>query len=130
MGIIFQNIFIQYLEWQFFDVPIEILKGWRNFLKFNLHYFSIIPLLKTLFSPWKRYTWSRERGFSFSDFLEVLFSNLITRIIGAIMRSFLIITGLLAEIIIIFIGIFVFLGWLILPIILIFSIYYGFRMLF
>jgi len=130
MSIIFQNILIQYLIWHFFDVPREILRAWRNFLKFNLNYFSVISLLKTLFSPWRRYTWSRGRGFSVSDYLEVLFSNFISRIIGAIMRSFLIFIGIFAEILIIFVGFFIFLGWFILPIILIWILTYAFGKIF
>ena len=130
MSIIFQNILVEYLIWQFFDIPKEILKGWENFLRFNLEYFSIISLLKTFFSPWHRYTWSRERGFSFSDYFEVLFSNILSRIIGVILRSFLIIIGIFAEALIFFAGFFVFLGWFILPIILILLFLHGLGMLF
>jgi len=122
-----QNILFQYFIWQFFEAPKEILKAWRNFLKFNLNYFSIFLLLKTLFSPWRRYQMSYGKGFDIGRYLEAFFSNLIFRLLGAIVRSFLIVIGLLAEIFIVFCGIIIFLGWLILPILLVLGIYHGFR---
>ena len=124
-----QNILFQWLSWQFFEVPRDILKGWKNFLKFNLTYFSVPLLIKSFFSPWKKYRVSYGKGFDIGKYAEAFFSNLIFRILGAIMRSFVIIIGLLVEIFIIFCGIILFLGWLILPILLIIGIYNGFRIL-
>lgn len=125
-----QNIFFQWIFWQFFEVPKNILKAWRNFLKFNLNYFSIPLLLKTFFSPWRRYKVSYGKGFDFGKYFEALFSNLIFRILGAILRSFLIFIGLLAEIFIILSGVIVFSGWLISPILLIWGLIFGFKFLF
>lgn len=125
-----QNIFLQYLIWQFFEMPRNILIGWKNFLKFGINYFSVPLLLKTLFSPWHKYSWAYPRGFDIGKYLEAFISNLISRILGAILRIFLIIFGILLEIFIIFVGLAVFLGWLILPIFLIFGLYHGFRILF
>jgi len=124
-----QNIFFQWLSWQFFDVPIDILKAWKNFLKFNLNFFSVPLLIRTLLSHWRQYKWYYPRGLKIGKDLEVFASNLISRILGAIMRSFLILVGLFVEIFIFFIGLIIFLGWLILPILLIWGLYYGFRIL-
>jgi hypothetical protein len=123
------NMLFQWLFWQFFEMLGNILKSWKNFLKFNLNYFSVPLLLKTFFSPWRRYRWSYGKGFDIKRYFEAFFSNLISRILGAILRSFLIFIGLLAEIFIIFAGTIIFLGWLALPILLIFGIYHGFRIL-
>jgi len=125
-----QNILILWIKWQFFEVPGNILKAWKNFLKFNLNYFSISLLFKTLFSHWHRYKWFYPRGLQIGKRLEVLLSNLISRFLGAIMRIFLILIGLLAEIFIILAGLAIILGWIILPILLIFGIYHGFKILF
>ncbi|MDI6603177.1 MAG: hypothetical protein QME57_03635 [Patescibacteria group bacterium] len=121
-----QNIIIQYLFWQFLEVPKSILMGWRNFLKFGLNYFSIPLLLKTLFSPWHRYTWTYPRGFDIGKYFEVFISNLISRIFGAVLRVLLIIIGILAEIFIIFAGALIFIGWLIGPALLIAGLIFGF----
>jgi len=123
-------ILIQYLSWHFSDVPKDILRGWKNFLKFGLNYFSISSLFKTLFSHWRKYRWFYPKGFDIGKYIEVFFSNLISRILGAILRIFLIITGVLAEIFIIFAGIVIFLGWLILPALLIAGLIFGIKTIF
>lgn len=121
------NIIFQYLQWHFIDQTKAILRAWKNFLLFNLNYWSIALLLKTLFSPWRKYRYSYGRGFDIKRFFETFSFNVISRAMGVIMRSILIFIGILTEIFIFFIGIIIFLGWLILPILLILGIYYGFR---
>lgn len=108
-------IVLEFLLWYFVKVPQKILGAWRNFLKFNIEFFSIPLLLKTLFAHWRKYKWAYPRGFDLGVYLEVWFSNLISRTLGAIVRLFLIFIGILAEIIIFFAGAIVFLGWLALP---------------
>ena len=130
MSEVFQNIFFQYLGWQFFDVPKKLIKVWKNFLLFNLNYFSIPLLIKTLFAPWRKYKVSYGRGFDIGKYFEALLSNLIFRILGAIIRIFLIIIGLFLEVLIIFAGIAVFLGWIAGPVILIYGLIFGFKVLF
>jgi hypothetical protein len=125
-----ENIFFQWLIFQFFDAPKEILKAWRNFLIFNLNYFSIPVLLRTLFAYWRKYSWAYPRGFDLSKNLEVAASNFISRIIGALMRIILICIGIAVEIFIFFLGAAIFLIWLILPGLIIFLLYHGFRILF
>lgn len=124
-----QNMLFQYFFWHLIEAPKEMFRIWRNFLRFNLEYFSIVLLLKTLFYPWRRYKMSYGRGFNIGRFLESLFSNLIFRALGAIIRSILIFLGLLTQVFIIFIGITIFIFWLFLPLFLILGLYYGFRIL-
>jgi len=124
-----ENILIQYLSWQFFDVPKKLIKVWKNFLLFNLNYFSILLLIKTLFAPWRRYKMSYGRGFDIGRYFEAFISNLIFRTLGAIVRIFLIIIGLFAEVFIILAGIIVFFGWLVLPIVLITGLIFGLKVL-
>ncbi len=91
-------------------------------MAFNLNYFSIALLFKTFFSPWRRYTWEYPRGFDIGKILETLFSNLISRLIGAIVRLFFIILGIICELLIFLIGLTLLLGWYFLPVILIGSL--------
>lgn len=125
-----QNIFLKWLIFQFFDAPKEILKAWRNFLIFNLNYFSIPVLLRTLFAYWRKYSWDYPKGFDLAKYLEVAVSNFISRILGAIMRVILIFIGIIVEIFILFLGGAIFLAWFILPAFIIFLLYHGFRILF
>ena len=63
-------------------------------------------------------------------YFEILISNVISRILGAIMRSFLIAIGLLIELFYFVFGALIFFGWLVLPAFLIIGLYYGFTILF
>lgn len=125
-----QNIFFQWIFWQFFSAPKNIFLGWRNFFIFNLNYFSVLPLLKTLFAPWRRYRWVYPKGFDIAKYLEVLTSNLISRVLGAVTRASLIIIALAVEILIVLAGIIILICWLLLPAILIFGLVVGFNLLF
>lgn len=125
-----KNIIFQYIFWQFWESPKNVLAAWSNFLKFGLHYFSLPLLLKTLFSPWRRYRWYYPKGFYPVKYLEVFFSNLISRILGLVLRIFLIIAGILFEVFIFFAGLIVFLFWLALPFFLIAGFFYGGKILF
>jgi len=120
-----ENIIGLWFFWYFFEIPKEILKGWKNFLLFGLNYFSIPLLLKTLFSHWKRYYWVRGRGFSIGEYFNVLLSNLMSRFLGALVRICLIIVGLAFEAFIVIAGLVIFFGWIFLLILLILGLVFG-----
>lgn len=124
-----QNIIFQWISWQFFEMPRNILVGLRNFLKFGLNYFSIPLLLKTLFSHWRRYRWLYPKGLDLGKYFEALISNLISRFLGFIMRLVLIIVGILAEIFILFVGTVIFIGWLIIPALFLAGLWFGFKVI-
>lgn len=124
------KVFFLYLQWHFSDQPKLILRGWGNCLKFNLNYWSLPLLLRTLFSHWHRYKYSYGRSVDFKRYFEALTFNIISRVLGAIIRACLIIIGLFTEIVVFFIGILVFLLWIFLPVLIIAGIFYGFKLLF
>lgn len=125
-----QSIILQFLIWYLIDKPKAILRAWKNLLIFNLNYFSIPLLLKTFFSPWRKYRWSYGRGFDFKIYLEAFASNAIMRALGALLRFFLIFLGIILEFFIILIGIGVLIIWFLLPLILIGFLIIGFHFLF
>jgi len=127
MNAISQNIFIQYLVWYFYDQPRKILKTWKGFLLFNLEYFSVFLLLKTFFSLWRQYKWFYPRGLDIPKYLETFFSNIISRVLGAILRTFIILAGIFFEILILIIGFLIFVGWLVLPALLISVLFFGIK---
>lgn len=122
------NILLQCLVWQFWDVPKAILRGWKNFLLFNLNYFSLPILLKTFFSHWRRYYSPYGKTFEIWKNIESFVFNVMSRIIGAILRTVLIVFGALIEILIILIGLIVLIGWLILPVLLLIGLWFGFKL--
>ncbi len=69
-----------------------------NLIVFFPYFFSFVPLLKTLFYPWKHIVTKKEiRGFSFSEYLNRLFLNIMSSCIGASMRLSLISFFILFE---------------------------------
>lgn len=98
-----------FLTWHFSVVPREFIIGWKNLLVFNFHFFSTKILLRTLFAPWKRKTIEKTTtGFNLNEWFTVFTFNLISRVVGAIVRLCLISWSLLAEISIVIFGLLVF----------------------
>ncbi len=124
-----KNIFLHWLSWHFYDMPKAILKAWRNFLWFNLNYFSLPILLKTLFSPWHRYRYSYTKPFSFKKYINIWFFNTMSRAIGFFLRILIIISGVLIEVFIFFAGIILFFCWLLLPIFLLLLLFFGVKLI-
>lgn len=125
-----QNIFWQFLEWYFIDQSLLIFKAWKNYLRFNFEYFSIPLLLKTFFSPWRRYIWSYGRGFNFKRYLDTFVSNAIFRGLGAVLRFFLILIGIILEIVVFLVGIIALVFWFLLPFIVISIFIFGLQIYF
>jgi hypothetical protein len=125
-----ESILIQYLSWHFISCFKGLLNVWRSFLLFNLNYWSLPLLLRTLFSPWRRYQYSYGKGFDIKRFFEVLTFNSISRTMGFIMRTFLIVFGILTELALLLGGVLALLCWLVLPGLILLSFYHGCRILF
>jgi len=123
------NIVFKWFSWHFFDVPKSILKGFWNFLLFNISFFSIGFHIRTFFSHWRRFKESYGRGFDAKRYFQAFSSNLISRIMGAFVRTIIIVLGLLVELLILLLGVILFLIWLILPILIIFGFWHGIKLL-
>lgn len=109
------NIFLKWIFWHFVEVPKAIIVGWKNFLKYNFYYFSVKGLLKSLFAPWKGDLGDYGRGFDAKKYFDTFLGNMISRVLGAVIRLVLIAIGLACFVFIFFIGLFVLLVWIFLP---------------
>ncbi len=127
--LVYPKILGMFLSWYYKDAPMGIIGVWRNFILFIANYFSIFLLFKTLFSPWKRISESYGRGFDIGRFFSALFLNLLSRSIGFIIRITVITIGIVAEFIILAVGIASLALWFFLPIILIWAIIQGIMLL-
>jgi len=110
-----RNIFSLWISWHYVVALENVYLKWRDILRFNLDYFSIPFLIKTLFAPWKRYNLSLGRGFDISRITEAVVFNTFSRLMGAIMRISVIFIGLIMQLLILFFGIFIILSWILLP---------------
>lgn len=123
------NIFIKYLYWQLILTPKKVLTIIKNYLVFGLEFFSIKDTLRSLFSPWRRYLWDYGRGFDIGKYLEVFFSNIITRAIGFVMRLFLIALFIIYEITVLALGIIALALFVSYPFLVVYGIIYSFKYL-
>ena len=121
-----ENVFSLWLLWQFYEMPKFLLQAWNNYFMFAANYFSVPQLLKTFFAPWRRYNWRYPKGFDVVEFFNTLVSNIFSRILGAIMRTVLIITGILLQVFVAIAGLVVFIIWLLVPVIAIGGLFYVF----
>jgi len=120
-----QNIILSWLTWHFFETPKGILNAFKNFLIFNFNYFSIPFHFKTLFSHWRRYKEFYSKNIvDIKQNFKTLTFNLISRVLGAIVRLITILIGVAAEIFIFIIGFISVIGWLLSPIFLIVLIWF------
>jgi len=93
-----------------------------NFLKFFWHFFSIGFLSQRLFSPWKRdISFSNWRGLHPVLFFKKIIDNGFSRMIGLLIRSLVIIFGIIIEISFFLLGFVFLISWIFLPGLLIFS---------
>jgi hypothetical protein len=121
-----ENIFTTWFLWQFYEMPKFLLQVWQNYFMFATNLFSVTLLLKTFFSPWRRYSWKYPKAFDFKEFFNTLISNTFSRILGAMMRTVLIIAGIIFQIFVAVAGLVIFLGWMLTPFFIIFGIIFLF----
>ncbi|PIS09347.1 hypothetical protein COT75_02075 [Candidatus Beckwithbacteria bacterium CG10_big_fil_rev_8_21_14_0_10_34_10] len=87
---------LAFLSWHYIKGCKEVLRAWFNLISFGLHLFSVKLLFKTLFSPWRRIAIVKNTpGFSLKEFFYRLSFNLISIVIGFVIRILLIIWGIL-----------------------------------
>ena len=112
-----KNLAVSWIIWRFYESPRSLFFIWKNFLEFNMNFFSIHLLFATILSPWRRLQWRYPRAFSPQEYLGVFISNIFSRIIGFVLKSILIVVGVMAEIAIFIFGLAAILFWMVLPMI-------------
>ena len=124
------SILPKFFAWYYIDMVSGLLRAWKNFLLFNMEYFSIPTLLKTFFSHWHKYYSPYGKIFEFWKNFESFVFNMMSRVIGAMLRICLIIIGLVLEFIILIAGFVILFAWIIMPGFLIFGFLLSFKLLF
>ena len=120
-----KNIVLMFFVWLFWEAPAKILETWVFFMKFALGIFSVPLLLRTFFSPWHRYWFVYPKGFDPELIFWAFFGNLMSRILGMILRTIFIIFGLVFEIFVLTIGAIFLAGWILTPFVSIYLFYLG-----
>lgn len=123
-------ILTDYIYWHYAVAPMSILGLLRNYLTGAWHRFLVSTHFKTLFAPWHRANPS-DVGAAHSLDDRVLNSivDFYIRIIAAIVRLVIILTGLIFEVILMFAFMALFIVWLLWPVVLIVLILRGFALI-
>ena len=84
-----------FIKWYFFEIPVLIVKQVYKYILVISKIYSFTFLLKTFFSPWKNQSYSYpNKGFDINRILEIWTSNIVSRLVGALVRFFTILTGI------------------------------------
>jgi hypothetical protein len=106
-----------YFVWHYTRAWWELWGVWRNYIWFVGHFFSIGQLMRSWFAPFKRITERRGNTWNTEDLAAYIIINIISRLIGAIARTAIILIGIIALCITIVVGIIIYTIWMLLPII-------------
>jgi hypothetical protein len=113
-----QPFVLVYLKWHYGQGLKEFFAVTQNFLKFLADFFSFKLLLKTLVVPWKRLGENYEGGFNLSAWASAFIVNSLMRVVGFVTKILVLFLGFVSCILIFVFAFFIFLIWLLLPIIL------------
>ena len=108
-------IILGYLRWHYGKAIISLTIIWKNFLNFIFNFFSINLLFKNFFDPWKRMTDSYPSSFDLKKYFYAFMTNMIVRVVGMLMRGFLIIIGLAVYVLFALLYPVTLIIWLVLP---------------
>ncbi|MBI2053436.1 MAG: hypothetical protein HYT41_01690 [Candidatus Sungbacteria bacterium] len=118
-----------YLIWHYGRAPQDLLGLARDLLWSCWHFFSISDLARTLFAPFARI---RQTYFNINN-LEESFQNLtanaVSRAVGLVLRTIVIVAGLVCEVILAGVFVVIWAAWFLLPAIIILLLIPGSGML-
>ena len=124
----YPGVLLRYFVWHYTEAPGDIFLVWRNFFWFIGHYFSIPLLFRTLFSPWKRMSEHYQKD-GLEALVEVIVLNIMSRMLGFIVRCFLLLLGIITELLLI-VSLCVFYAvWVMFPVLSIGSVVIGIALL-
>ncbi len=113
-----------YILWHYTKAWKDIARIVGNYLWFTVNFFSIGLLFKTLLSPWRRLNVSSGRHGEESMFGAFVINTLM-RLIGFFARLFVIVAGIISCAAVIAGGLALLVIWLLLPVIIFFSLFIG-----
>lgn len=85
------NLKIMFLSWWYGEASAKLFNFLKHFFAYLFDLFSVKICLRTLFVPWKRDYISTE-GLSIQDRFQVFLLNMVSRIVGAIIKTVTVIT--------------------------------------
>ncbi len=106
-----------YLKWHYSEAFGDLYRNWKSFLAFALHLFSMKLLFRTWLSPLGRLNEGYKKSFDLEDFMETFVVNTMMRLVGFLLRTFVIVTGVLVFVLVFFLGLASFVLWAVAPLV-------------
>ena len=119
-----------YLVWHYTRAFGEIRHVAKNLLWFVVHFFSLPQLIRSFFAPYRRMTEERGNAFNLEDLASFVIIGLISRIIGMILRTVVILCGLAELSILLVLIVTTFVFWITAPLAIVTLIIIGLRFIF
>ena len=127
MGILIIPVY--YIFWHYTSGVSDFLRIWKNFLWFFYNLFSIPILLQTLFVPFRRLQEKRVGGFSIEASAENIVANILMRLVGFFARLIIIVIGIIMLTLVVISGLALFVVWFLLPVIVPILLVWGFYLI-
>ncbi len=106
-----------YTKWHYSYALVAIVHLAQEFARFFFNLFSVGLFLRSLFSPIFSISLNDVASPEVSDVVAVFMGGVFTRIIGACVRTFFILVGLLSGVVSVIVFSFIGIVWILLPII-------------
>ena len=112
----FATVLGHYFIWHYGRSISELTKIYRNLITFTFNFFSVPTLVVSYFAPWRRMGEDYpEKSVDPFDYFSVFLVNLIMRIVGIVMRTIVIVFGMLITLLVIASYPIVLVLWIVLP---------------
>ena len=119
------SIFPVYIWWHYMKAPFRIVVLTLYFAKSTLHFFSVLTMIQTLFSPWRRLSEGYNKKFDLLELMTSLVVNSIMRIFGALVRITLIIIATVITTALVVSGFLLLIYWILMPAVIVFLLITG-----
>jgi hypothetical protein len=114
-----------YFYWYYFEKTKDVINIIWGYIRYWVFFFSVKQILNSLFSPWKMMDLP-QKGNMIEEIFQTAFNNLISRVLGLLIRLVLLCVFMIMEVITIVIGVSIFILWIFMPIALVWIIIYSF----
>jgi hypothetical protein len=115
-------LILAYIKWHYGQGLREFFAVSGNFLWFITHFFSFKLLLKTWFAPWRRLGEHYGGGLDLEAWASTILVNTIMRVVGFVTKMLVLLVGSATYLLVLLFAFFIFLIWILLPVILIGSL--------
>ncbi len=117
-----------YFYWQFVVAPLWLMRLFGNLERALIRFFSVPVMLRYLFAPWHKDTISYRQG-SISGILEAFGLNMVSRGVGAVIRSFVLVAFFVSQLALLVFAFITFTSFLLLPFLAVFLVISGLLLL-